>query len=537
MGNMDMTSTSWTMAGSFSYGLNTSNIQDNPPNNTFLLGSNSVFSTYIPNGSYWGSAITITSFNYNIFASAIVNFNSPPTNTATTCSIFSYVYNEINAGNADRTGKYNYIAYCPIDSYMNLGSSAANIVFNNPQYPNYFVSGFPIQTVLAYAYSDNYGYLRAYNLETNPITYTRVCSTTKLQQYYPTSPAQRASFSVTFPQILIAPIPNGYPSMRFQLTLPSLTVPSAASLTIRTPNCDVSSSYLTCTVSATSTTIYVVTLTLSTTSSYSLTTVTFSLYADSTSSFGNADNYTITMLLPQGTSGTSLVYGSDYNSYTSSICTGNSLFTVAITQYLTSMNFNNLTYDSSGKSLRGKFGMNFGASSYREVFYTTSYFEFNLGFLSVPNTAWKAANNFRCVVYTNGTGAVSSLWKKLDLTTLTSAKLYSKSEISNPASMLFNLMCYGGGMSDNTNTNNLTLKWWDAAYTLQTATQIAPVAYATVSSFTTVPTLSNKRFNTAGSMAFYEFSVTASAALDQNARIYFEFPYKIPAGLNRESTL
>ena len=165
LGSMDMTATSWVYGGnSFSYGLNTSNIQDNPPNNTFLMGSNTVFNSYAPNGSYWGSAITITSFNYNIFASATVKFNSPPSNTATTCSIFSYVYNELVAGNTDRTGKYVYVAYCPIDSYMNLGTTAANIVFNNPQYPNYFVSGFPIQTVLAYSYSDNYGILRAYNL-------------------------------------------------------------------------------------------------------------------------------------------------------------------------------------------------------------------------------------------------------------------------------------------------------------------------------------------------------------------------------------
>jgi hypothetical protein len=394
------------------------------------------------------------------------------------------------------------------------------------------VSGFPIQTVLAYGYSDNYGFLRAYNLETSSISYTRSCSTVKLQQYYPNSPAQRASFTVTFPQILIAPTPNGYPSMRFQLTLPSTTVTSTAALTIRTPNCDVSSSYLTCSVFMSSTTSYTVTITLANTNSYILTTVTFSLYADSTASFGTANNYTVTMYLPQSTSGTLMVYGSDYT-YQSSICAGSSLFTVAITQYSTVMNFNNLTYDSLGKSLRGKFGYNFGANSYREVFYTTSYFEFNFGFLSVPNTAWNAANNFRCVVYSNGTSTLSSLWKKLDLTTLTSAKLYSKSEISNPASMLFNLVCYGGGMSDNTNTNNMTLKWWDGAYTLQTATQIAPLTFTSMSAFSTSPTLSIKRFNSEGSLAFYEFSITSSAALDQNARIYFEFPYKIPASLNR----
>ena len=88
-------------------------------------------------------------------------------------------------------------------------------------------------------------------------------------------------------------------------------------------------------------------------------------------------------------------------------------------------------------------------------------------------------------------------------------------------------------MTDNTNTNNIALKWVDGAYTVQTATPIAPVTFLASSTFGTAPTLSNKRFNTVGAKAFYEFSITPAAALDQNARIYFELPYKIPAGLNR----
>jgi len=177
--------------------------------------------------------------------------------------------------------------------------------------------------------------------------------------------------------------------------------------------------------------------------------------------------------------------------------------------------------------------MNFGAESYRDVFYTTSYFQFNLGFLSSPNTAWLAANNFRCVIYPNGSSYPSTLWKTLTLTPLTSVKLYSKLEISNPASMLFYMTCYGGGMPDNTISSNLALQWQDGSYVLQTATPIAPVTFTPVNSFTTIPTLSNKRFNTAGAMAFYSFSIKTAASLTQNARIYFEFPYMIPASLNR----
>jgi hypothetical protein len=98
--DMNFVSSSFSMIGGFSYSLNTSNIMDNPPNTTFTIGSTNVYYWYPPNGSYWGSGITITSFNYNIFASATLKFSSPPANTAPTCSIFSYVYNEMVSGNA-----------------------------------------------------------------------------------------------------------------------------------------------------------------------------------------------------------------------------------------------------------------------------------------------------------------------------------------------------------------------------------------------------------------------------------------------------
>lgn len=100
LASMDMTADSWSYTGTFSYAINTTNIKDSPPNNTIFPGTNTVATTYLPNGSYYGAGITITSFNYNIFAAATVKFNSPPASTATTCSIFSYLYTEMVAGNA-----------------------------------------------------------------------------------------------------------------------------------------------------------------------------------------------------------------------------------------------------------------------------------------------------------------------------------------------------------------------------------------------------------------------------------------------------
>ncbi len=100
----------------------------------------------------------------------------------------------------------------------------------------------------------------------------------------------------------------------------------------------------------------------------------FNLYGDSTSTLGANDNYTITVTLPQATSGTSLVYGSDFNTATSSLCTGTGLFTVSITPYGTSMNLNSFSYETQGKSLRGQFSFAFGSLSVRETFFTSSWF-------------------------------------------------------------------------------------------------------------------------------------------------------------------
>lgn len=219
------------------------------------------------------------------------------------------------------------------------------------------------------------------------------------------------------------------------------------------------------------------------------------------------------------------------------MCTGSSLFTVATTPYLTTMNFNNFTYESVGRSIRGKFSVNFGASSYRDIFFTTSYFEFNLGFLTTPNTALKTAGNFRCVIFNNDSTVVSTLWKKFDLTSLASAKLYSKAEITNPNSMLFSLVCYGGSMPDGSTATSMSLKWVDSSYDLQTSSTLASPAFVASSAFSTAPTLPVKRFNVQGSLGFYCFQITSSAALDQNSRIYFEFPFKIPSSTNREQQL
>jgi len=83
-------SSNFAASGSFSVALNTTNMYSNPTNNTFTYGNTDGTAL---NGSAYGAGYTITSFYYNIFASSTLQWTNPPLNTATTCTIFGYVYN------------------------------------------------------------------------------------------------------------------------------------------------------------------------------------------------------------------------------------------------------------------------------------------------------------------------------------------------------------------------------------------------------------------------------------------------------------
>lgn len=61
--NSYFTSSSYSFSSTFNYALNTSNIVDSPPNNTFNFG----YYGTITYGSMFGAGVTLTSFYYNIF--------------------------------------------------------------------------------------------------------------------------------------------------------------------------------------------------------------------------------------------------------------------------------------------------------------------------------------------------------------------------------------------------------------------------------------------------------------------------------------
>lgn len=88
--NVELSANSFATSGSFGVALNTTNMYSSPTNNTFTYSNSDSSVTF---GTSYGAGYTITSFYHNIFASSTLQWDQPPSNTATTCTLFGYVYN------------------------------------------------------------------------------------------------------------------------------------------------------------------------------------------------------------------------------------------------------------------------------------------------------------------------------------------------------------------------------------------------------------------------------------------------------------
>lgn len=159
--NIDMTTDSYTNGISFGVGLDVTNMYATPTNNTFTASNSESSNNF---GSTFGAGYTITSLFHNIFEQSTLNWQNPPANTATTCTIFTYIYNEIQSvgSNTHRHKKPIHTVFCPIDAPFAVNSAAANIHFLNPNYPLTFTTGFYFRSVITIAYSDQAGFLKAY---------------------------------------------------------------------------------------------------------------------------------------------------------------------------------------------------------------------------------------------------------------------------------------------------------------------------------------------------------------------------------------
>lgn len=224
---------------------------------------------------------------------------------------------------------------------MSLNTADGNIVFKNPQYPNVFTNGFPLRSILTYAFSNRKGELYDYKYEVGDITtFQRSCSTFKSPEYMPaTEGKQRSTFSITTPQIRMDKNGyDGYPRFKVKITLPSSTVTSSFALQSA---CEISDPLLTCASSNVSPLVEgpyekFFEVTYTGTDIYTITSFSLNLYGlmSPPNMFGVATNYIIAIYLPQ--------YNTDYapfghpsaaNAYTSSAayCTCQSTFTVGIT--------------------------------------------------------------------------------------------------------------------------------------------------------------------------------------------------------------
>lgn len=128
--------------------------------------------------------------------------------------------------------------------------------------------------------------------------------------------------------------------------------------------------------------------------------------------------------------GFTIPFGNSYTSSKTTYCTCSSSFTVGITAYGTTMSLNSYATSTKMTKARTKLSFNFGALSYRDAFFKTSTFNFNLGYLTNPNFAtYKARNNFRCIIYeglTSTSMSQSSSWERISLTAFSDVILYPK---------------------------------------------------------------------------------------------------------------
>lgn len=109
-------------------------------------------------------------------------------------------------------------------------------------------------------------------------------------------------------------------------------------------------------------------------------------------------------------------------------CTCQSTFTIGTSGRGTSMIFNNVKFQSDMQSVRSYVMFDFGASSYRDTFFSSSYFVFNFGYIMNTASTFNTRGDFKCLVYENNNDRLilSRVWSKLTLGNLASVTLIPK---------------------------------------------------------------------------------------------------------------
>ena len=289
-------------------------------------------------------------------------------------------------------------------------------------------------------------------------------------------------------------------------------------------NCDISDPELRCTASGggTTSTVYIY---YDGTDVMTVTYFELSLYAVTSGSLGTPGDYTLEIQLPQYYSSWSArtIFGPNYN-VVAYFCSCTSNFKIANTAIGTAMNLNTPTMLSNMKNTMTSYSFSFGSYSYRDTFFSTSYFQFNWGFLTLPSSTYRnSRNNFRCRIYElddAGSPTLSAKWSHIDFSNFASVRLYPKAEFEDPASYLFQFSCFGAA-APTTNTTDMSLVWQDTSGTMQTATSMPDSSLTLLPDSTASLTASiqAKRFTNQGMKAFYTFQITSAVAMDEVTRI------------------
>ncbi len=421
------------------------------------------------------------------------------------------------------------MAFCPFDSSITLNSATAAVVFSNPSFPQLFVQGQDLSFFLQYGFSNTAGYLAAFSQQTGSPPSPNTCTLSTSSVIRPNSVGrQRLSLLLSFSQLNLGSLYNNYPSFKVIVTLPAV----GGNLAVLTTSCPVDSAILTCAVAWSSPTA-TLTFTYTGTGSVTISSLSFNLYLTSSSPFSGTGNIQASIVLPQEVSGVFQLFGSSYGATNVVFGSCNTALSTAPNSYLAVYALGSLNLISASTGSTSSMELTFKADSPRDYFYLDSFVEINLGFLATSNQPL-VANGFRCSVnqLVGSTYNASTLFSRIDYTSLAALKLYPKYEFANPSTTTFKLSCVGSIVGSGVTT--LSGKWTDAGSLIyQQSVALSAPTLLTASGSVTISSLT-KQYNNQGSETFTTLELAVGSALDITARFYIQFAGPVPPRLNSE---
>ncbi|KAL4476525.1 hypothetical protein ABPG74_010258 [Tetrahymena malaccensis] len=510
----------------------------------------------------YGAGLTITSFTQNIFSISQIQFSTPPSTGAQTCTTFQYKINT-NTAPQERQNQYNYVVYCPIDDYSykidnTATPSAFSVIIQNPSFPGFFVNGYDLSTVFSYAFSNNKGSLIAFNVESQTVT-TQVssgigapwaCTTNTVTQIpSPSSTGrQKLQFVIQWNNSdlkIDQAVLNGYASLDVRVTFTDIT--GLTFLVATAPKIYCQNDQFNCVGTITGNAIDFVLTPIKNNVIYTIersqniVITTFLTVATP----ANPLKYNIDILIPTQKSSKNYIYGDTYTTIIYQQCPQQT-FGFNPNSYGNSLEVTDISYEILNNHARGTFSFNFRSISPREEFYSTSQYIFTLGFMaSADNISVLQQNTIFCYVmerdYTvpNSPFQVSHRWKSLQIAaTFATITLTPQTFFVNPQNYQFKVVCVGGVTTDGVITTGLTAAWQDGSDVMQqTAAPVLPANLGYVINaqvaFTNPPTIVSRLFASPGMEAHYKFKIQIKTPLTVQSRIYIDFGIGFSPRINK----